>query len=113
MTDSNCEQISSQDYEKMTPLHHAVFHKREKFAMTLIKVAPKYSKEYRDQLNAQDVRGMTPLHLSAIHSSLIIVTSLLNAGADPHIKNLSGDTALDLAKTHKRKDIASELEYYT
>jgi ankyrin repeat protein len=112
MTDSNCDQITSLDFEKMTPLHHAIFHQREKFAMTLIKVGPLHARDFKSNINSKDVREMTPLHLAALKSNLIIITSLLNAGADPHITNINGETPLDLAKRAKRKIIVEELEYY-
>ena len=102
MTDPNLSQINSIDQEGMTPLHHAIFHQREKFAMTLIKIGC--------DLNIKDVRGMTPLHLAVLNSSLIVIRSLLNAGANPYAVNLSNDTPLDLAKRHKKSEIISEFE---
>lgn len=105
MSDTTGEQLNAMDYENMTPLHHAIYFKREKFAMTLIKCGW--------DVRIPDVRGMTALHLAALKSSVIILTSLLNSGCNPNVKNLNGDTALDLAKKLDRKDIVEELEYYT
>ena len=45
--------FNSVDIEGMTPLHHAIFHHREKFAMTLIKIGW--------DLNIKDVRGTLKL----------------------------------------------------
>ena len=53
---------------------------------------------------------MTPLHLAVLNSSLIVIRSLLNSGANPYALNLSGETPIDLAKKTKKAEIIQEFE---
>lgn len=53
------------------------------------------------------ISGDTPLHLAVSHPNVILsclfTETLLNYGADPHIQNLFGKTAMDIALTYKDK----------
>jgi hypothetical protein len=61
-------------------------------------------------LNAQDVNGDTALHLAACFSFPQINQMLLQAGADPTIRNSSGSTPLDEAQLHNRTECIALLE---
>ena len=50
-----------------------------------------------DDLNARDVQGQTPLMLSASRNKAAICALLLEAGADAHLLDPSGRSALDIA----------------
>lgn len=53
--------------------------------------------ERGDDLNARDASGMTPLMLSAVRNKPAICQLLLSAGADHHLLDPLGRTALDIA----------------
>ena len=57
-------------------------------------------------LKARAKDGMTPLHWAAgLNKNSAVVTTLLNAGADPKAKTAAGQTAWDLIqKNEKLKD---------
>lgn len=64
-------------------------------------------------VDAESPNGSTPLMMAAMYSSVDAVRALLDAGADPSIKNGLGLTALDFAKRGLKPDsvdlIASSL----
>jgi hypothetical protein len=49
-------------------------------------------------VNAKDNKGRTPLHYAAEKGYVDVIKSLLLAGADQQLKNLQGQTALELAR---------------
>ena len=49
--------------------------------------------ERRAKLNAQSKNGMTALMVAAAHNSPPMIGLLMDAGADPTIKNKRGQTA--------------------
>lgn len=51
-------------------------------------------------LDACDCWGQTALHWPALHGHPLVVNILLEAGADPRIRNKNGQTPLDAARTH-------------
>ena len=59
------------------------------------------------KVNVADVRGMTPLMLAITsdHLDPTIVWMLLEHGADPTVKSLAGETALDWAGKFGRNDL--------
>jgi hypothetical protein len=62
-------------------------------------------------VNFKNRAGQTPLHLAMQgNASLSIIKILLQAGADPTIKNLSGLSALDLAQNQDRSEIQKALQ---
>lgn len=56
-------------------------------------------------VNVQDRFGVTPLMQAVIGNNRSAVRALLAAGADVNLRNLRGDTALDLAQQLGRIDI--------
>ncbi len=61
------------------------------------------------QVNVQDRFGVTPLMEAVIGNNPAVVRLLLDAGASVGIRNLRGDTALDLARQLGRTDIGQLL----
>jgi ankyrin repeat protein len=59
------------------------------------------------KVNVADVRGMTPLMLAITSDRLdpAIVRMLLEHGADPTVKSLAGETALDWAEKFGQNDV--------
>ena len=56
-------------------------------------------------VNEQDRFGVTPLMQAVIGNNIAALRALLRAGADPNLRDLRGDTALDLARQLGRVDI--------
>ncbi|XP_054624876.1 ankyrin repeat domain-containing protein 10a isoform X2 [Dunckerocampus dactyliophorus] len=52
----------------------------------------------------QDLTGEAPIHKAARAGSLECIQVLLIAGAKPHVRNASGQTAADLARSHDSVD---------
>ena len=56
-------------------------------------------------VNVQGRFGVTPLMQAVIGNNIAVVRLLLTTGADPNLRNLRGDTALDLARLLGRRNI--------
>ena len=54
-------------------------------------------------VNAQSARGVTALMVAAAHNSPPMIGLLMDAGADPEIKNKQGQTAGDVAKLNEQQ----------
>ena len=64
-------------------------------------------------INVGDICGDTPLHnacYACYYKNLDIIKFLVNTGADLNIKNMWGNTILDIAKKNNKKDIVEFLE---
>ena len=57
-------------------------------------------------IDASSPNGSTPLMMAALYGTPAAVKLLLEAGADPMIKNIQGLTAIDFAQRGERKDSA-------
>ena len=60
--------------------------------------------------NARTDSGATALMFAAALGSSRIVQRLLDAGADPSLSDLNGNTALSLAQTNNHPEVAAILE---
>lgn len=60
-------------------------------------------------INQADVNGITPLMRAVSNQNILLVQKLLEQGADKSIKNIWGDTAIDIAKKREDKKIISLL----
>lgn len=66
--------------------------------------------ERGDDLNARDSGGQTPLMLAAARSKPHICKLLLDAGADPHLTDPNGNSALFIANAAGAREVVSLLE---
>lgn len=80
---------------KMTPLHYAAKEGNTE--------ALKYIMSLADTVDCFDKFGRTPLHLSVASNKLLVVTLLLNAGADCSMKDSCGKYPVDYALSDKMK----------
>ena len=60
-------------------------------------------------INQADVNGITPLMRAVSNQNILLVQKLLEQGADKSIKNIWGDTAIDIAQKRENKKIISLL----
>jgi ankyrin repeat protein len=60
-------------------------------------------------VNAQAANGMTALMIAAAHNSPPMIGLLMDAGADPNIKNKQGQTAADVAKLNDNMEAAQAI----
>lgn len=84
------------DVNKMTPagltaLHQSAIDGNLDCAKTLVRNGA--------DVNSVDCEQWTPLHAASMTGHTSLVQFLLNAGANPSLKNEEGDTAYDVAKT--------------
>ncbi|XP_073541625.1 ankyrin repeat domain-containing protein 22 [Phyllobates terribilis] len=61
-------------------------------------------------VNATDSGGNTALHYACKMKSQSIVPILLEAKADPHIKNEAGETCVDIAERLRFKNISQQMK---
>lgn len=97
--------IEADNESRATPLHLAVAFRDEQVADRMIKVLINNGAE----LNSTQSGGQTPLHHAVGRKSVKLVDTLIEAGADPFLKDLTGRSAADLAK-EMEKDMGSEIE---
>ncbi len=92
--------------ETKATLHELILTGYEGDARAMIVAA---DTENTSLVNSIDYDGNTPLHCAAMVNSPNMLSFLLNNGADPTIKNNSGDTPLHLSIKLENKDCASIL----
>ena len=94
--------ISTQDYNKSTPLHWACYSGASDSVKFLIGL--------NAEVNAMDKNELTPLHLAVLHNRKDIVIKLLQNGAIKDMTNTRGETPKYLAWKKKYKDIYNILD---
>ncbi len=77
-----------------TPLHLAVAHRDDEVAVGIVRELVEFGAE----LNSHDSNKETPLHHAVARGSLLLVETLIEAGADPYLKDSHGRSPADLAK---------------
>ena len=80
-----------------TPLHYAATGGHGKIVELLL--------DHHAYIDAASPNASTPLMLASKYGTIDVVNQLLNAGADPSIKNDLGLTAIDFAMQVQRDDI--------
>ena len=61
------------------------------------------------KVDAQSASGMTALMIAAAHNSPPMIGLLMDAGADPELKNKQGQTARDVAKLNDNIEAAQAI----
>jgi ankyrin repeat protein len=103
--------LDARDGARWTPLITAAYFGNLNVMKELISSYPKfYSNSFKvHYLNMQTCCDNTALHLAVLHhNNLDIVKLLIEAGANPYIKNYHGETAFDIAKN--KPEIIAYLE---
>ena len=85
-----------------SPLHYAASGQQADVVEMLL--------EHSAYIDAESPNGSTPLMMAAMYGKESLVSLLLNAGADPSLKNHLGLTASDFAKRAGRDSTAKLLE---
>ena len=95
-----------------TPLHHALAGKGDADRTELIRLLVNHGADVNARTKPGVIsynfwrdartRGETPLHRAAAYASTEIVTMLLNAGANPAIRDANGDSPQSWASWHRR-----------
>lgn len=81
-----------------TPLHYAATHGHLEIITLLL--------ENHAYIDAESPNSSTPLMMAAHYGTAEAVKLLLDAGADPLLKNQQGLSAIDFAQRAKRQDVA-------
>ena len=64
-------------------------------------------------INQADANGITPLMRAVSNQNILLVQKLLEQGADKSVKNIWGDTAIDIAGKRGNKKIIDLLNEKT
>jgi ankyrin repeat protein len=95
-----CERLISKDADVnkpgWAPLHYAATGGHLPVMQLLL--------EHHAYIDAASPNGSTPLMMAAMYGSPSAVQLLLDAGADPYLKNHLGLTAIDFARAAQRND---------
>ena len=68
------------------------------------------SKQKQLFISQGDEQGNTPLHMAALQGNLETIRILEKAGADPGVKNKSGEMPVDIAKYNENQEV---VEYFS
>jgi serine/threonine protein kinase len=97
--------VNARDSKGATPLHKAAYRGDLTITQLLIK--------HGADVNAREnMFGETPLHCAARSHALEVVELLLQHGADPSIRNINGQTPLELAQGSGYEEIARVIEEF-
>ena len=95
-----CRQLIARDADVnkpgWTPLHYAASSGKAEIVQLLL--------EHYAYIDAASPNGSTPLMMAAMYGSPAAVNVLLDAGADPTLKNALGLTALDFANKAQHQE---------
>jgi len=95
-----CERLIALDADVnktgWTPLHYAASAAREDIVKLFL--------DHYAYIDAESPNQSTPLMMAAMYGSVATVSLLLDAGADPRLRNLKGLSALDFAEVADRQD---------
>ena len=100
----NGAEVNAESTDGRTPLHDAVWSNQKISAKHLIDAGADLTARKETDWN-----GSTPLHLAVRFADREIVELLLSAGAPVDAQNEDGETPLDVAIKHTRKDGVIEL----
>ena len=93
-----------------TPLHWASYSSSVEVLLYILNLNMFQSDEEKERfINARDKQGFTALHLAVLSKSVKVVMKLLQNGASTKIKDKKNQTAYQLAREKKAKDIAEKL----
>jgi ankyrin repeat protein len=100
-----CKELIARDADVnkpgWTPLHYAATGGHTKIVQLLI--------DNHAYIDSASPNGSTPLMLAAMYGTVDAVKVLLDAGADPLIKNGHGLTAIDFASQVQRDDVVATI----
>uniref|UniRef100_A0A0Q9YJD7 Ankyrin repeats (3 copies) n=1 Tax=Candidatus Berkiella aquae TaxID=295108 RepID=A0A0Q9YJD7_9GAMM len=91
------------DQSQKTILHHAVGNGADSHVIKAITSLKGFN------INKQDIHGDTALMIAVMDESKDIVKTLLDSGVDVHVRNKSGQSALDLAILFRNEPIEALL----
>eukprot|EP00514_Thraustochytrium_sp_LLF1b_P005649 CAMPEP_0184523272 /NCGR_PEP_ID=MMETSP0198_2-20121128/8786_1 /TAXON_ID=1112570 /ORGANISM="Thraustochytrium sp., Strain LLF1b" /LENGTH=360 /DNA_ID=CAMNT_0026914273 /DNA_START=1977 /DNA_END=3059 /DNA_ORIENTATION=- len=88
------------------PMHYAAQNREHGPAMIVL------LKEFGAQVDSVDQEGGTPLHDAVTLGLVDCAAALLEAGADPYLRNKESKSPLDLAQAAEDRDLRSAFEHY-
>jgi uncharacterized protein len=86
--------VNAENASRSTPLHLAAAFRDEVVAERIVRELVEFGAE----LNSHDANGQTPLHHAVARGSKLLARTLIELGADPHLKDGQARSAMDLAK---------------
>ncbi len=92
------DMATKKDWIDLALIGYSTF--REKDSLLMFLEHPKLIGKY--DINLQDQYGMTPLMFAAREGVVHNIKSLIKFGADKHLQNIKGQTALDIAIEYNR-----------
>ena len=96
--------VNAADVTGMRPLHVAAALNRAEYARKLIEAGA--------EIDPRDAFGDTPLHTAAMFGANAVIETLIRAGADVFATNHEDLTPADLARKHRRTQLADQLEAF-
>eukprot|EP00051_Salpingoeca_urceolata_P002668 m.51964 g.51964 ORF g.51964 m.51964 type:complete len:663 (+) comp12259_c0_seq1:485-2473(+) len=98
--------VAAKDSQGHTPLHMAVWQERNSTELLELLL-----RNHADP-SEQNTKGESPIHFAARSGQVFVVMLLLDAGGDCQLKTSDGDSALDVAARHDRREVVSLLLHH-